>query len=131
MTPSTLLTDLSRAGIVLTAANGRLAYDAPRGAMTPALLLTLKEHKREVIALLQRPQDRKTTAPEHEFLPPDAATSLPEAWFQLGALAPRREQFAYDPETKTHPEWWDYLYELHNRGLVAVNGKIMKEPEHA
>jgi hypothetical protein len=128
MTPSTLLTDLSRAGIVLTAANGRLAYDAPRGAMTPALLVTLKEHKGELIALVQRRLGGKTAAPEHSILPPDAPPKWPEAWFQVGALAPRREHFAFDPETKTHPEWWDYLYEIHNRGLAVVNGRVTCGP---
>ena len=53
--------------------------------------------------------------------------AMAEGWFQEGAAAPQREHFAYDPETKTHPGWWDYLYELANRELAVVNGKVVKE----
>ena len=54
-------------------------------------------------------------------------TAMPETWFQLGATAPQRARFAFDPVTHTHPEWWDYLYELQNRGLKLINGKVVKE----
>jgi hypothetical protein len=51
---------------------------------------------------------------------------MPEAWFELGASALSRERFAHDRDTKTHPGWWDYLYELHNRGLAVVDSKVME-----
>ena len=129
MTIAALLTELTRAGVILTAKADRLAYDAPRGMLTPAILADLKAHKAGLLALLQRPKEETPTPqPSPCPAPPTApATAMPEAWFRLGASAPQRERFAFDPETNTHPGWWDYLYEVHNRGLMVVNGKVVKE----
>lgn len=127
MTNVELLADLTRMGLVLTAKGDRLAYDAPPGVLTPVVLAKLKAHKGELLALLQQPKGATAEAePHHRSTLPVVPRPM-EAWFQLGASAPRREQFAYDPETKTHPGWWDYLYEIHNRGLVVINGTVVKE----
>jgi hypothetical protein len=109
--------ELAAADVRLTIDGDQLAYDAPPGAMTPNLLAKLRKHKHELMALLR---EAKT--------PLDQPVPMPEAWFRVGTVAPRREQFAFDPETKTHPGWWDLIYELHNRGLTIVNGKVTPKP---
>ncbi|HVS72237.1 MAG TPA: hypothetical protein VHQ47_13355 [Phycisphaerae bacterium] len=128
MTPENLMSDLRNQGIILSDKAGRLAYDAPAGTVTPELLVRLRAHKTELLALLQRPDMGTPTpkAPPRPLVPAAPAPPTPEAWFRPGALGPRREDFPYDAETKTHPGWWDYLYELHNRGLVLVGGHIQK-----
>ena len=52
MTALDLLATLNRAGVVLSAKGDRLAYDAPKGAMTADLLATIKARKAEVLAVL-------------------------------------------------------------------------------
>ena len=51
-TAAKLLTDLRRAGVVLSVNGDRLAFDAPAGAMTPAVVATLKARKPELLAVL-------------------------------------------------------------------------------
>ena len=117
-----LLADLDALGIQLAADGQRLRF-RPREKVTTDLAAQLKTHKAALLALLQRPKEAALTPqPAPRPTPP----AVPEARFRLGASAPRRDHFAYDPETKTHPEWWDYLYEVHNRGLAVVSGKVVK-----
>jgi hypothetical protein len=52
-TPSTLLADLRRVGVILTARGDRLSFDAPAGALTPDLRATLIRHKPELLAALK------------------------------------------------------------------------------
>ena len=52
MTPALLLSSLRASGVVLTAKGGKLAYDAPSGVLTAALLAELRAHKAELLALL-------------------------------------------------------------------------------
>jgi hypothetical protein len=113
MSAALLQNELAAAGVRLSIDGDGLAYDAPRGAMTPDLLVRMRTHKRELMAHLRAAMQAS-----------DKPVQMPEAWFQPGALAPRREHFAFDPETSTHPGWWDLIYELHNRNLTIVNGKV-------
>ena len=52
-TAAKLLTNLRRAGVILAANGDRLAFDAPAGAMTPAVQAMLKARKPELLALLR------------------------------------------------------------------------------
>jgi hypothetical protein len=135
MTPHTLTTaeklmaELRRVGVILMAKEDRLVFDAPAGVMKPDVLAIIKSHKFELLALLQQPSDA-TRDPRPATTSASSLSSEPtlsEKWFQLGASAPRRESFAEDPETGCRPEWWGYLYELHNRGLALVNGRVVKD----
>jgi hypothetical protein len=50
-------------------------------------------------------------------------------WFRAGAIAPSRDSFPkQDGSALTDgadvPDWIDYLYALHNKGLVIVGGII-------
>lgn len=47
-----MLTDLRRAGVLLSANGDRLTFDAPAGAMTPDLRAMLKAGKAELLAVL-------------------------------------------------------------------------------
>lgn len=118
-----LLAELDALGIQLAADGPRLRF-RPREKVTADLAARLKAHKGGLLALLQGP---KEATPAPQPTPRPTPPAMPEAWFRLGATAPGREHFAYDPETKTHPGWWDYLYEVHNRALAVVNGKVVKE----
>jgi len=118
-----LWAELAAKNIELEAAGERLRF-RPREKVTPDLATRLKAHKAELLALLQRPKD---TTPPPKPPPPTDPPAMPEAWFAVGASAPCREHFAYDPETKTHPGWWDYLYEVHNRRLIVVGGIVRRE----
>ena len=55
MNPATLLSDLRRRGIELTAEGDRLRYRAPRGVLSPKLLADLRSHKAEILAGLSAP----------------------------------------------------------------------------
>jgi hypothetical protein len=122
-----LLAEMDALGIQLAADGQRLRF-RPREKMTVDLAARLKAHKAGLLALLQGPKvATPTPKPTPRPTPPAGPTpAMPEAWFRLGAQAPRREQFEYDPETKTHPGWWDYLYEVHNRGLMVIAGKVVR-----
>ena len=108
-----LLAELNGLGVELAADGDRLRF-RPRKKVTAELAARLKAHKAELLVLLQPS-------------PPTGPPAMPEAWFVVGASAPCREHFAYDPETKTHPGWWDYLYEVHNRRLIVVGGIVRRE----
>jgi hypothetical protein len=43
------------AGVRLEANHGKLAYDAPNGALAPGLVNALREHKGELLELLTHP----------------------------------------------------------------------------
>jgi hypothetical protein len=49
-----LLANLQRLGVVLTARQGRLRVDSPRGAITQALRAELAQNKAELLAFLER-----------------------------------------------------------------------------
>ncbi len=55
MTPDTLLESLRGRDIRLSANGDRLRVDAPRGRLTAELRDTLRQHKRELLALLRVP----------------------------------------------------------------------------
>ncbi len=57
MNPATLLSDLRRRGVELTAEGDRLRYRAPRGVLSPELLDDLRSHKREILAKLTQYED--------------------------------------------------------------------------
>jgi len=124
-----LLATLTAMGVELEANGQRLCF-RPREKVTADLAARMKVHKAELLTLLQR---REIASPTPLLGPrplplatPDPA--MPEAWFRPGATAPRRDQFAYERETQTHPGWWDYLYEMHHRGLAVVAGKVGESP---
>lgn len=52
MTPTKLLTELSRRGIELTADGSELHYRAPKGALTPELRAAVAVLKPELLAIL-------------------------------------------------------------------------------
>ena len=54
MNSATLLSDLRRRGVELTAEGDRLHYRAPRGVLSPNLLADLRSHKTEILAELTR-----------------------------------------------------------------------------
>jgi hypothetical protein len=119
---ASLLAELDALGIQL-AADGRRLRFRPREKVTADLAARLKAHKAELLA---RPQLPKGATPTPRPTTAAPAPAMPEVWFRVGASSPHPEHFVYDPETKAHPGWWDYLYEIHNRGLVVVNGKVAK-----
>ena len=53
MTAEALLHELHSRGVQLTPEGDRIRYRAPRGALTPDLKARLREHKGEVLAVLQ------------------------------------------------------------------------------
>ncbi len=59
-----VLAALKAKGITLTAAGEKLRYSAPRGAVTPELLETLRQYKAELLALLSAPAPAPVTWPD-------------------------------------------------------------------
>lgn len=57
MSAAEIVTDLARRGIRLEASGERLRY-APRSALTPDLLDRLKAHKAELLASIERFEER-------------------------------------------------------------------------
>jgi hypothetical protein len=55
MTASEVIAEMSRKGITLVARGDRLAYDAPKGVVTPELVTLLRQHKPEILAILTAP----------------------------------------------------------------------------
>lgn len=53
MTARTILATARERGIILSADSGRIRHEAPRGAMTPDLVAAIREHRAEVMALLE------------------------------------------------------------------------------
>lgn len=53
MTPSELLAELERRGIILRPEGDAIHYTAPKGAMTDELREAIRRHKPEIIALLR------------------------------------------------------------------------------
>lgn len=53
MTAGELLRELHRRGVRLTAHEGRLRCEAPRGTITPDLVEAMRQHKAAVLAILQ------------------------------------------------------------------------------
>ena len=62
MSALTLLAQLRQAGVVLRCAPGVLRYKAPKGVMTPALLLQLTRHKDALLDLLEAFEERAAIA---------------------------------------------------------------------
>ena len=56
MTAMAILEAASQRGILLEARGGELRYRAPRGSLTPELRETLRQHKAEILAVLQSEQ---------------------------------------------------------------------------
>jgi hypothetical protein len=54
MNPLDLLNKLNAVGVVVSANGDKLAYDSPRGAITPDLLEEVKAHKAEMLAMLAK-----------------------------------------------------------------------------
>lgn len=51
-----LVADLAERGVTLSAHEGRIAYEAPRGVLTPVIKAQLIEHRSEVLSALQSPR---------------------------------------------------------------------------
>ncbi len=62
MNPATVLSDLRRRGVELTAEGYRLHYRAPRGVLSPELLADLRSHKPELLAELTQCGDSAEAA---------------------------------------------------------------------
>lgn len=71
MTARQLLSDLRRAGVVLSVNGDRLAFDAPVGAMTPDRLAMLRACKAKMMAEIQMedPVGRQITAQLESLVP--------------------------------------------------------------
>ena len=151
MTPAEILHDLTAIGVVVGIAPDDpcgLDVQGPASALTPERLALLRTHKTELLTLLApkpigcawREDGNRvifsdgriytwsdagglTLVEPHDLMTRDG-TPMPEAWFRIGAYAPRRESFSEDSETRCHMGWWDYMNELHNRGLVLFNGMV-------
>ncbi|WP_273000753.1 hypothetical protein [Hydrogenibacillus schlegelii] len=54
MTAAELLRELHRRGVRITAHEGRLRCEAPRGTITPDLVEAMRQHKAELMRLLAR-----------------------------------------------------------------------------
>ena len=54
MTSKELLAELQNRGVALEAVGGRLRYDAPKGALTPALRRAMAAHKAELLGLVKQ-----------------------------------------------------------------------------
>jgi hypothetical protein len=82
MTPGALLAECQRRGVVLTAEGDRLAYRAPRRALTPELRAALVEHKAGLLALLQAEADPDVALVRDVFGPGVrvVATGEPAVW---------------------------------------------------
>jgi hypothetical protein len=80
------------AGVRLEARGGRLAYDAPCD-VSPALLTRLREHKAELVGLLQGEQRELLDAPAD----PDARASCLSGL--IGTLAPCRVPYRWPAAT--------------------------------
>lgn len=59
MNASALIDNLKTHGILLSAVENRLVYEAPENAITPEIIQTLKEHKAEILNTLTAQQRRK------------------------------------------------------------------------
>lgn len=62
MNPATLLSDLRRRGVELTAEGDRLRYRAARGVLSPELLADLRSNKKELLAELTQCRDSASSA---------------------------------------------------------------------
>ncbi|MEW6457620.1 MAG: hypothetical protein AB1441_00900 [Bacillota bacterium] len=94
MNVNELIWELQRRGITLEPAGDKLRWRGPKGAMTPELLDQLRDHKAEVLGLLQQGPDRLFPYP------------LPET-LALGGVDPL--DFRYCPERRQmilDPGWW-------------------------
>ena len=84
-----LIDELAEAGIRLSAENGRLAFEGPREALTPARIDELRHHKVELLAALAGPdpdifEERAGIIHEdHTRTIADDGTPLPEPIFAL------------------------------------------------
>ncbi|HEX2909581.1 MAG TPA: amino acid adenylation domain-containing protein [Chloroflexia bacterium] len=55
MTPDEILNDLAQRGVKLWSEDGRLRFRAPEGILTEAYINLLKQHKAEILTLLEKP----------------------------------------------------------------------------
>jgi TubC N-terminal docking domain len=63
VTAAQLLGELRAAGVILTAAGGKLRYGGPSGVLTDEMLATIGAHKAELLALLAREVATKPDVP--------------------------------------------------------------------
>ena len=88
MNPATLLSDLRRRGVELTAEGDRLRYRAPRGVLSPELLADLRSHKRELLAELTQCEDSAEAAARKPGVPAAFLVGSPrygEVWVATDA----------------------------------------------
>ena len=106
-----LIDELRGRGVEFAVAGERLHWRAPRGAMTPGLVDALRQHKGEVMALLENDVDDAGLVDEsvlagHAW---DAETTQLIRWF-LGTEPPSEPFELERAVTIAHPgEYWEYL----------------------
>lgn len=89
MTAPELLADLTAHGVRLAARDGRLAYDAPAGMMTPERLGLLRACKPELLVLLggtPEPEPPTDERPESPW-PPESDGYADQEWRRFIAVA--------------------------------------------
>ena len=85
MNAQTLLRDLTRQGVILSADGARLDIDAPDDVLTDELLTALRDHKAELLALLKaEPAPEPEAVEEFALTAPDAK---PDTGPRLGSCA--------------------------------------------
>ncbi len=88
MSAFTLIADLRRRGVELTAEGDRLRYRAPRGVLSPELLADLRSHKLELLAELTQCGDSSETAALESGVPAAFLVGSPrygEVWVATDA----------------------------------------------
>ena len=134
MNSATLLSDLWRRGVELTAEGDRLRYRAPRGVLSHELLAELRSHKPEILAELSTPFARLGSdwaaawgraqdgfavhgiSPTHETL---QAVTVLELWIADGG-PPRRGLSVEDLES-----WTQAIYRGRGSARVSADGRVV------
>ena len=134
MNPATLISDLRRRGVELTAEGDRLHYRAPRGVLSPELLADLRSHKPEILAELSTPFAQLDSdwaaawgrAQEgfavHGISPTREtreAVTVIELWISDGG-PPRRGLSVEDLES-----WTSEIYRGRSSARVSADGRVV------
>ena len=132
-----LLARIREAGVTLEVVDGRLAFDAPAGVLTPERLAKLREHKDALIAELRSPSASSsvTTAPSrgpctHRANPVTRSNGLRNWFGDLVHLrcpelppVPEPEQFEEVGEPDPQPIAWTYRSDVVAVEDLADEGK--------
>jgi len=97
-----LVDELRRRAVVLSVADERLVWDAPKGAVTPDLLIAMRQHKAELLMLL--------VVPPTPTVDPDVPAVVRCNW--LGCNEPVRLVRLHDGSEEqrcglSHPQGWE------------------------